>query len=155
MQCLQIPISCMVFMMEILSLHWGNISISIWIVDSLTDMCLKLRIIIWRKHACLCQMPMLAVEDKMCRMRGMCWISYTVTLQPALVRFFLQQDLLRVQYGLLYGRISCVISLYNQCNGWIQETNISVLSSHDWCYTGLWMCLNFCITCCLLMRHYL
>jgi hypothetical protein len=42
------------------------------------------------------------VEGAICGMRGMCWISYTVTHQPELSTFLLQQDeLLRVQYGSL------------------------------------------------------
>lgn len=36
-QNLQVHISCMVFVMETLLLHWGNINIYIWITDNLID----------------------------------------------------------------------------------------------------------------------
>jgi hypothetical protein len=56
----------------------------------------------------------LAVGDLMSEMEKMCCISYTITHQPAHIRFLLQQEFLRVQYDILYVRISCILSIYNQ-----------------------------------------
>jgi hypothetical protein len=90
-------------------------------------------------------MLVLAVEDAMCGMRRLCWISHTITHQPALVIFLLQQDdFLRVRYGVLRVVISHMIFMYNQYKGCSQGTNISVYNSLDGCYTRLWKPLNFC-----------
>lgn len=68
-----------------------------------------------------------------------------ITHQPALVRFLLQQNFLRVQNGMICVRNSCDLSMYSQYNGCSQETNISVSSSPDGCYIRLWTPLNPCV----------
>lgn len=50
------------FVLEPLSLHWGNSSSDIWIKDILTNVYLKWCIIIWEK-ALSCSMLILGVED--------------------------------------------------------------------------------------------
>jgi hypothetical protein len=108
-----------------------------------------------RERALSCRINVLAVEDTACGMRRMCWISYTITDQPALGTFLLQQgDFLRVQYGVLCVRISCIRFTHIQHKGWSQGTNISVYSSLDGCNTVLWTNLNLCAVCCGLMRRY-
>jgi hypothetical protein len=156
MRSMQICISCVVFAMEILSLHRGNISVDIRIRDNLTEVNLKRCIIIWEKRTLSCHMHVLAEEDAVWGMTRMCWISHTITDQPALITFLLQQDdFLRIQYGVLRVRISFIFFMYNQYKGCSQGTNISVYNSHDGCYTGLWTPLNFCAVCCGLTRQYL
>jgi hypothetical protein len=79
-------------------------------------------------------MYVLAEEDAVCGMTRMCCISYTITHQPALITFLLQQDdFHRVQYGVLY---VSVVSFFtcNQYKGCSQGTNSSLYG----CYTGLW-----------------
>jgi hypothetical protein len=58
---MQIRISFMIFAMEILSLHWGNISVDIRIGDNLTDVYLKWCIVIWEKQAFSCCMHVLVM----------------------------------------------------------------------------------------------
>jgi hypothetical protein len=152
MQSLQTCVSYMVFAIEILSLHWGNISIDIGIRNSLTDVCFEQCIIIWEKQAPSCYMPMLDMGDTISGMRTIYWMSYIITHQPALFRFILEQKFVRVQYGRVCLRISCILSMYNQYKGCSQETNISVSSHHSGCYTRLWTFLSLCAMWCGLVR---
>jgi hypothetical protein len=152
----QLYISCVVFAVEILSLHWGNISVDIRIRDNLTDVYLKRCIVIWEKRTLSCRVNLLAVEDAVCGMRTMCCISYIITHQPALGTFFLQQeDFLTVQYGALCVTISYILFLSNQHKGCSQGTNIFVYISLNECYTSLWTPWHFCTLCCGLKWRYL
>jgi hypothetical protein len=67
---------CFAFAMDILSLHWGNISVDIRIGDNLTDEYLKGCTVIREKQALSWRMHLLAVEDAICGMRRMGWTSY-------------------------------------------------------------------------------
>jgi hypothetical protein len=60
-------------------------------------------------------MHLLAAEDALCGMRRVCWIPRTITHQPALVTFLLQQDYFLTEQHVV--RISCVRSNYDQCKG--------------------------------------
>jgi hypothetical protein len=103
--------------MEILLLHRGNVNNDIRTGDNHIDVCLKLCILIREENALSCPVNVMAMEDATCRLRRIRWISYMITHQPALVRFLLQQDFLRVQYGILCTRISCILSKYTQWPG--------------------------------------
>jgi hypothetical protein len=121
--------SCMVFVMEFLSLQWGIISIDIRIGDYLTDVYSKGCVVIWEKQALSWCVHLLAVEDVVCGIRRMCWISCTVTHQPALVTFLLQQDdFRRDQHGVLWVRIIYISLMHNR---WQQGTNMSVYGLLD------------------------
>jgi len=66
------------FAMEILSLHWENMSFDIRIRGCLTDVYLKGCITVWEKQSLSWRMHLLAGDDAMCVTRRMCWISCKV-----------------------------------------------------------------------------
>jgi hypothetical protein len=82
---------CFVFAMDILSLHWGNISVDICIGDNLTDVYLKGCIVIREKQAW---------KTQYVGWGG--WVGYR-THQSALVTFPLQEDFSE-QRGILCAR---------------------------------------------------
>jgi hypothetical protein len=113
MRSLRTCISCLFFAMIILSLYWGDTSIDIRTGDNLTDVYFKGCIAVWEKQALLLRMDLLAVEDGMCVMGRLCWTLHTITHQPALVTFHLQQDdFLKERHGVLCMRMSRNSFLY-------------------------------------------
>jgi hypothetical protein len=92
---------------------------------------------------------LLAVKDAVFGMRRMCWISYTVTHQPALIVTFLlqQDDFLRAAWHAL--RENTVIPFHVPVQGLQQETNMPVYIFLDWSYVTLITPLNICA----LARH--
>jgi hypothetical protein len=82
-------------------------------------------------------LPTRVWDGASCGMRRVYWVWCTLTLQPALIRFLLQQDSLGVQYGILCLRIGYVHSMYNQHKGFSQGTSISVCSSPSGCCTSV------------------
>jgi hypothetical protein len=76
------------------------------------------------------------------------------TPSTSICQIYFCNKILRVQYGVLCMRISCILSMHNQYKGCSQGKNISVSSSHDACYIRLWAPINFCAVCCGLTRQY-
>jgi hypothetical protein len=128
--------------MDILSLHWGNISVDIRIGDNVTNVYLKECIVIWEKQVFSCHLCVLAVEGAVCGVRRMCWIPYTTTHQPALVAFPSQKDDSQRAAWLLCVRISLIRSIYKQCRGCgrgrtTPSTVFSMGASHDCVYPSM------------------
>jgi hypothetical protein len=110
--------------MEILLLHWENISINIQITDNFTML-----------QAC--------VGHESCNVHDEGNMLDTIyeTHQSALVRLLLQQDFLRIQYSAYPFYVEPVEELH------LGEKYL-ISTSCDRCYTRLWTPLNFCAMCC-------
>lgn len=99
------------FVMKILLLHWGNISIDIQILGNLVSVCMKSRIIIWEKQALSCRMHVLVMEDAVCRTRRMRWTSCIHSMY-SLYKGCSQETNISVSYSC----DGCCTRLWTLCN---------------------------------------
>jgi hypothetical protein len=122
------------FAMEILSLHWGDISMDIWIGDNFTIVYLKECIVIWERgtrvsHALAgCGRRNVRDEEDV--------LDVVHDNPSASTRHVLlhQDDFLREQLGVLCVRISCIRFIYNQCDSWSRrQTSPSTVCSMVLC----------------------